>query len=347
MDQVEVLKETINRLTLQKLAQRYIAFDVETTGLSAQNDRIIELGAVIFEKGKIIDTFSSLVNPHQVIPYPVTMVNHITNEMLASAPEEKDIYPSFIDFMGNSLNGETLICAHNARFDTSFLKETFNRLGYYANIHYVDTLALSQHLIRDIENHKQSTVGDYFHIYNTNAHRASSDAEVCGKILWRLMDYSMMDHAQRRKRTEKNQLSQEEMDICNYLYQMILEHDSKCPYLGFYKNSNAYIDVDYLLSFFKLKFARRGHYFIIPKNEALKYDVIFSPCTKSEGINNVRVFFTSPNDLFIFKNYILKEYDECKALVTPVLKRHPYFAKKYESNPALDVVKQLQAKTIE
>ena len=128
MDQVEVLKETINRQTLQKLAQRYIAFDVETTGLSAQNDRIIELGAVIFEKGKIIDTFSSLVNPHQVIPYPVTMVNHITNEMLASAPEEKDIYPSFIDFMGNSLNGETLICAHNARFDTSFLKET---LGLY------------------------------------------------------------------------------------------------------------------------------------------------------------------------------------------------------------------------
>ena len=50
MDQVEVLKETINRQTLQKLAQRYIAFDVETTGLSAQNDRIIELGAVILDQ---------------------------------------------------------------------------------------------------------------------------------------------------------------------------------------------------------------------------------------------------------------------------------------------------------
>jgi DNA polymerase III epsilon subunit family exonuclease len=344
MNQVKVLKETINRQTLQKLNQRYIAFDVETTGLNAQKDRIIELGAVIFEEGKIIDTFSSLVNPHQAIPYPVTRVNHITNEMLVNAPEEKDIYPSFIDFMGNSLSGETIICAHNARFDTSFLKETFNRLGYYANVHYVDTLALSQHLIRDIEDHKQSTIGEYFHIHNENAHRASSDAEVCGKILWRLMDYSMMDYARRRKRTEKNRLSPEEQAICSYLYEMILSHDPHCSYLGFYKNSNAYIDIDYLMSFFKFKFARKGHYLIIPKKEVIKYDVISSPCTKTEGLDNVRIYFDSPDDLKIFKDFILKEYDECKALVAPVLQRHPYFASKYESNPAFDVIKQIKSK---
>lgn len=178
----------IDNNIIESLKTRYIAFDTETTGLNPSRDRIIELGAVLFENGKAIKKFETLINPGVIIPARVTAVNHITNNMIRTAPNEEEVYSQFAEFMKDVFNEQTIICAHNAKFDMNFLSETLMRLGYNANINYVDTLDFSRKKIIGLYNYKQDTVANYFDIVNEQAHRACSDAETCGKILWNLIE---------------------------------------------------------------------------------------------------------------------------------------------------------------
>jgi len=178
---VSALKILVDKIALDAMKERYIAFDVETTGLSPYADRIIELGAVLFEKGVHVKKYGTLVNAKVSIPASATAINNISNEMIKNAPSEEVVYSSLIDFLGDALQEKTVICAHNAKFDLDFLSQTLMRLGYDANIYYVDTLSLSRNLIKGLENYKQDTVAAQFDIYNDNAHRAESDAEICGK----------------------------------------------------------------------------------------------------------------------------------------------------------------------
>ncbi len=177
---------TKTKVDVGTLPTRYIAFDTETTGLFANKDRIIELGAVLFENGRVVDSFSSLLNVHMSIPPQATQVNHITNQMIWSAPEEEEVYEKFFVFLGDALDGKTVICAHNARFDVSFLSSTFDRLGYDGHIRYVDTLTLARKHIKGVANYKQETLARHFGIVNRASHRAVTDAEVCGQLLWEI-----------------------------------------------------------------------------------------------------------------------------------------------------------------
>jgi DNA polymerase III epsilon subunit family exonuclease len=170
-----------------KLSKRYIAFDTETTGFSAYNDRIIELGAVIFEDGKAVKSFGSLVNAGKRVPASATRVNNITNDMLADSPKEDMVYPEFVEFLGDAITGDTIICAHNASFDMRFLSATFERLGIDANIKFVDTLALCKKYVTGTCDHKQPTMAQHFNISQQDAHRAESDALVCGGIMAELL----------------------------------------------------------------------------------------------------------------------------------------------------------------
>ena len=170
-----------------KLSKRYIAFDTETTGFSAYNDRIIELGAVIFEDGKAVKSFGSLVNAGKRVPASATRVNNITNDMLADSPKEDVVYPEFVEFLGDAITGDTIICAHNASFDMRFLSATFERLGIDANIKFVDTLALCKKYVTGTCDHKQPTMAQHFNISQQDAHRAESDALVCGGIMAELL----------------------------------------------------------------------------------------------------------------------------------------------------------------
>ncbi len=170
-----------------KLSKRYIAFDTETTGFSAYNDRIIELGAVLFEDGKAVKSFGSLVNAGKRVPASATRVNNITNDMLADSPKEDVVYPEFVEFLGDAITGDTIICAHNASFDMRFLSATFERLGIDANIKFVDTLALCKKYVTGTCDHKQPTMAQHFNISQQDAHRAESDALVCGGIMAELL----------------------------------------------------------------------------------------------------------------------------------------------------------------
>lgn len=92
-------KVDLTKRSFASLSKKFIAFDIETTGLSSSYDRIIELGAVVFENGKETAHFSSLVNPGILIPVAATQVNHITNTMIAKAPREEEIYKEFSAFL--------------------------------------------------------------------------------------------------------------------------------------------------------------------------------------------------------------------------------------------------------
>ena len=185
--EVSIKEAFFDDKTIERLKDRYIAFDVETTGLNERSDRIIEVGAVLFENGQPTKKFSSLVNAEIDVPYSATVINLITTDMVRAAPSETTVYAQLADFLGDALDGATIICAHNARFDISFLSEALERLGYNAKLSYIDTLSLSRIMIRGLRSYKLQTIAYYFEIENEQEHRADSDAEVCGMILSKLL----------------------------------------------------------------------------------------------------------------------------------------------------------------
>lgn len=292
-----------------KLKKRYIALDVETTGLSPYSDRIVEVGAVLFENGIPVKSYGTLVNAKASISVEASAVNHITNQMIKNAPTEQEVYMKLTDFLGDALQKRTIICAHNAKFDLNFLSETLMRLGYNAKIYYVDTLSLSRNLIKGIVNYKQETLETYFNLHNKNAHRAKSDAEICGAILWKLLEAMEQEREKSRIAMEKSKPSEEEMEVCAVIHNIITSRNGTTDLLGFYKNSGGYVDVCYLYNIIKFKFAKKGKYIIVAKNTKNIESYTKEPCTMSEGGSDfIRLFFNSPLDLEILGDYIFKEY---------------------------------------
>lgn len=170
-----------------ELSKRFIAFDTETTGLDPENDRIVELGAVMFENGAPTSSYQSYVNPGIRILPEVSSLNHITDEVLHVAPTEKDIYPELLKFLGDASAGKTMICGHVAAFDLSFLCRALDRLGIEANFRFVDTRQFSVH-ISELEHHSLAAVAEYLDIPHENAHHAKEDALTSGRILAKMLE---------------------------------------------------------------------------------------------------------------------------------------------------------------
>lgn len=310
---VMTYKVQVDDKIISKLKKRYIAFDVETTGLSPTGDRIIEVGAVLFEDGEIINTYGTLVNPGVSIPSAATKVNQITNSMIESAPREEIVYAELVSFFGDVLDGQTVICAHNAKFDMNFLSETLMRLGYNGKINYIDTLSLSRRLVKELNNYKQDTVAAYFGIVNEQSHRAVSDAEVCGKILRELLNNKSEEHIQVQSYSEKNELCREEIEVCAFVQDSIMKNGGDTDWLKFAKLSNSYIDISYLYSILKFKIGRKGKYIIVERSTLKELDITIEPCTMSEGGSDYgRVYFDSPFDLESLTNYFFEVYEICR-----------------------------------
>ena len=291
----------------------YIAFDVETTGLSPVSDRIVEIGAVIFQNGIALKEFSSLVNPGIPIPPSASAVNHITNSMLNSAPSEIDVYPQLVDFLGDALCGGIVMCAHNAKFDFDFLCNTLSRLGFNADIKYIDTLGLSRRYLRGLENYKQSTIERHFGLVNSSSHRASSDAKNCGHILYRLLDIVSKSLEVEKRQIEQSRPNSQELEVCAFIQNVISQKGGDTELLRFWKNSNGYVDICCLYNFLKVKFSKKGAYILIRSNYPAIENYVTELCTESEGgTDYTRVFFSSPFDLEPLSEYIygafLKSY---------------------------------------
>lgn len=302
----------LDSANIDSIRKCFIAFDVETTGLNPITDRIVELGAVIFQDGKVVKSFSSLVNSEVPLSQSASDVNHITNDMLLSAPLEKEIYPSLIEFFGEALYGKIVMCAHNAKFDFDFLSNTLSRLGYNANIKYVDTLSLARKHLRGLENYKQCSVEAHFGLTNSASHRAVSDAENCGHILFRLLDFANSSIETERKQIEHLRPAPHELEVCAYIQRLITEHGGDTKFIRFKKNSSGYVDASCLYNFLKVKFVKKGSYVIVKKNWVPDSNYITESCTQSEGgTDYVRVFFSSPFDLKPLSKYIYKSFIDC------------------------------------
>lgn len=317
----------------ESLRKNFIAFDVETTGLSVTTDRIVEIGAVMFVNGAPVKSFGTLVNPKTSIAASASVVNHITDAMLATATLEQKVYPQFVEFLGEALKGNIIMCAHNARFDFDFLCNTLSRLGYDANIRYCDTLTLSRKYIKGIENYKQCTVKRYFCLTNDASHRAESDAEACGKILC-----GILKHIDEAMAEEKNQIGQvapvkEELEVSAYIQSIIEKNGGDVSWIRYRKNSSNYVDVTCLYTFLKFKFAKKGKYIIVRNDVASGINLQSEPCTVSEGgTAYIRLYFNSPFDLEPLSRYIFSIYSDCYKSMQEYIGMSDYAKREAEQN---------------
>ncbi|WP_297631373.1 PolC-type DNA polymerase III [uncultured Clostridium sp.] len=162
----------------QNLDDEYVIFDLETTGFSPKNDKIIEIGAVKIKEGKIIDRFSEFVDPERLIPYKITELTSITDEMVKGAKTIEEILPEFLEFCKGSV-----LVAHNAGFDTSFIKHNCEKLNLYYEYTVLDTVPLARFLYPELKKVKLNIVAKHLGISLDNHHRAVDDAKATCDIL--------------------------------------------------------------------------------------------------------------------------------------------------------------------
>jgi DNA polymerase III epsilon subunit family exonuclease len=159
----------------------FVAFDTETTGLRPLSGELIELSGVKFKaSGEIVSEFSELINPKRPIPPGVTAIHGITDHMVEGAPAAAEVLPRFMRW---ALDGEgwsseeTVLVAHNARFDVSFVEFALSRLAMPVPTNIVlDSLSLSRRLIDDCPNYRLQTLIDYFGLESQTYHRALADS---------------------------------------------------------------------------------------------------------------------------------------------------------------------------
>ncbi len=160
-----------------RLKESAIVFDLETTGLSAKDCRITEIGAVRISNGKVLDSFNTFVNPECPIPADITALTGISDEMVADAPLEREALEAFFAFAGN-----LPLIAHNADFDTGFVRAAAKRCDMPFENPYLDTLALSRYLLPELKKHKLDNLAEHYGLGDFNHHRACDDAAMLAEI---------------------------------------------------------------------------------------------------------------------------------------------------------------------
>jgi DNA polymerase-3 subunit alpha (Gram-positive type) len=171
------LVESVDGESEEPLDGTFICFDIETTGLSANRDKITEIGAVKVVNGEITDTFSTFANPGMPIPAKITELTGITDAMVKDAPSQSEAVTAFLEFAGDSV-----LVAHNAPFDTSFIRKACENMNREYNYTSIDTVAISRAILTDIKNCKLDTVAKYLRLGDFNHHRATDDAEMLARI---------------------------------------------------------------------------------------------------------------------------------------------------------------------
>ena len=174
------------------LASEFVAFDVETTGLSAVTDRLTEIGAVIFKGGELGERFNTFVNPRMPIPAKITSLTGITDRDVADAPDEAEAVRAFLDFVG-----DRPIIAHNAQFDIGFIGAAAERSKINFTPVSIDTLTLAQRLLPELKRHKLDLVSKHLGLPEFNHHRASDDAMVVARMMERFIPM-LHDHGANR-----------------------------------------------------------------------------------------------------------------------------------------------------
>ena len=202
---VDDLKEIVTNDKGQSLHEDYVVFDIETTGFSPVNNRIIEIGAVKVSGGEIVDRFSTFVNPDVPIPFEIEKLTSIRDEDVMDSPQIDVILPQFLQFCEGCI-----MVAHNAGFDMSFIMENCRRLGYPQEFTYVDTVGISRVLLKNQSKHTLDAVAKTLGISLENHHRAVDDAECTAHIFVKFI--KMLEEQDIHNLTEVNALGASSVD---------------------------------------------------------------------------------------------------------------------------------------
>lgn len=162
---------------------RFVVFDLETTGLSPVKDKIVEIGAVKIVGGQITDRFSTFVNPQMKMSAGAEQITGITNERLDTERTIEEVLPEFLDF----IEGFVLV-AHNSDFDTAFIRREMSRMGLKFNYPVLDTLKLAPTVLPPLKSYTLSNISKNVGVMLTRAHRAVNDAEATAEVLLKLLD---------------------------------------------------------------------------------------------------------------------------------------------------------------
>ncbi len=156
----------------------FIVFDIETTGLSPNTCGITQIGAVLYEGGKIKEEFETYVDPGMPIPAEITALTGISDQTVKGAPSEAEAVKAFLDFAAGRM-----LVAHNAPFDTSFIRRVANQNGITFDNPYLDTVSLSRYLNSELKKHKLDVLAEYFELGEFDHHRATDDTKMLSAIL--------------------------------------------------------------------------------------------------------------------------------------------------------------------
>lgn len=179
---VDDIKNVVTDSKGQSLDDSYVVFDLETTGFSAINNKIIEIGAVKVENGIITDRFSTFVNPNEPIPFRIEKLTGISDNMVIDARTIEEIMPEFLEFADGCV-----MVAHNADFDMSFIIRNCERMGINKKFTILDTVNLSRILLPNLKNFKLDTVAKALNVSLLNHHRAVDDAGCTAEIFVKLI----------------------------------------------------------------------------------------------------------------------------------------------------------------
>ncbi len=186
---VDDLKPVVENGKGQELASStFVVFDLETTGFSPARDRIIEIGAVKVRDGKILERFSTFVNPLIPIPPQIEMVTNISDDMVEDAETIETVLPRFVEFVGDAV-----LVGHNVAFDVGFINQNCRNLGLVVDYTTIDTMGLSRHYFPLQSNHKLDTLAKTLGVSLEGHHRAVNDAECTAEIFLRFLPYMDRD----------------------------------------------------------------------------------------------------------------------------------------------------------
>lgn len=174
---VDDLKELVFEPKNYTFEDSFVVFDIETTGLISSTDKIIEIGAVKIIKGKIVDSFNVFVNPKIPVPFKIQELTGISDYMLIDAKTIDEVLPEFLDFCK-----DTIAVAHNASFDTGFIKAKAKELNLEYNPSIIDTVSLARLLLPQLSRFKLDTVSKALGIKLLHHHRAVDDARATANI---------------------------------------------------------------------------------------------------------------------------------------------------------------------
>lgn len=207
----------------------FVLLDLETTGLSPKEDKIIEIGAIKYVDGKVVSKFETFVNPARRIPDRIIEVTGITDDMVANAPYIEEVIDELVDF----LKGNVII-GHNIVFDYSFVKQNAVNNKHEFNGTVIDTLKLARKFLPELPKRSLDYLCQHFGIVDENHHRAVNDAYVAGELYKILCERYEAENADAFKPYEPNCKVKKETPVtkkqAEWLKALVAHHNIEIDY---------------------------------------------------------------------------------------------------------------------